>query len=1469
MDDFSSYIDKQFEGVDPQESQVDLTVEAPDEGASFGSLREPDTSETVVAEPAAEPEAESSTPTPIPQEGPVNKAIAVGDYRNPVGYELDKDAGYEVLRGIKNVTGIDLGVDEYVERQTFGQATPLDVIGREAVSIPAGAALGAAEAVGSTVEILGDTKRAEVAKVAEVAVDAITGLLPEQQQEAIRQVTDNLFTLAGATEENNPFSDQYQWSKWNLGKDTYGSQSPVGQVVQGFGEFAILLGATGGFGGAANVGARFASAGSALGKAKVVAGAAAKEGLYGIAADMVSASKGEGNMANMVRDAFPALEGTFLTALAVEEDDNPWEAMFKTAIDGFLVGMPIGAIGAWMAGARQAGKALRNGATEAEATEVAVKASAEHFEKTAATTPKSDRTANLQEALRTSTPERFENLSQIVDLEFKGIPTTWDDAAAVVPEYFVPGIRALSQPVPTDIPPNFNVTINRLKAGERQVFDVTTDTTVFGDPNAQYLVKIDGADGSTTDLSEEGIADFFARNNNALTRGDAFVMAQNLGKETELTVVRAVADEQEAVFLGRLFDQETVFDGSTNTLLSTGGKQQLDETIAANLSSPFDRPSTKPPVDPNRAIAQQYKAEQAVTPGGGAERAVTNAQLKRIAKAGTSDEAMQVLREMVESTPIDLKQIQNQTNIPRAELVRRAGIAISDALGSHGQVDFSKIRLIQYGDEKLLSSEGIVQVKGLMAETAQAIATSAFRANTATKQGLDAVRHVKEMSEQLKALLHIHKASARVYGRVLANYQVEATALSSLVDSSAFKVDTQTLDANLKQASELLDKVVDGLERNDPKSRAQALRLASQIEMLGGDVSKLVGITYSLRELGTGKALQIMYNSLLSSPTTQLVNNVSNLFNTFYRPITAWSGGDKAVKQQAQASFANFGQTVSDAYKMAALSFKENKPMTQGSKMDLTTSQVGYQLDQLTKEAEISDDTGFKLGVGFVNMLADIADFPLFTIPSRLLTTSDEFFKTMVARMEFNRLMMEKAQKFETAEGLDAAFKSLLESEYSRNFTASGQILNPDLVNAAKEVTFQQDLLSGSSIQHISTMTKLVPESRIFFPFIKTGHNIMVFTGTHVPVLNLALRESREVLMNPNADPFQKAMMKGRMAYGSLTIATAGLLLMQGKLTGNGPSDPKRYKEWEKTHQPRSIKFGDTWVSYERVEPFGQILSAIADVHYAFNSGELEVDKAQYLMQYLGFAIAANLTNKTFFAGFSQLSALIDPKGGNAPERVLNAGLSIANNFLPYAGARRMLANAFQPTMLEFNSTFDRFLHSATMGLAGEKALSYDFLDGHPITASRGGWNSLLPVRFVERKTDPLRDALEDIEFDYSAIMKEVGGVDLPPSVTSYIQQKMFETGVRERLERYMLNKNFRDMVEKYKKDLRDGRRVSKENQYFYRNVQDIIRDARDLALQRARQEFPDFDQEIREAQENIRLDRKPQDIADLIDYGN
>ena len=160
-------------------------------------------------------------------------------------------------------------------------------------------------------------------------------------------------------------------------------------------------------------------------------------------------------------------------------------------------------------------------------------------------------------------------------------------------------------------------------------------------------------------------------------------------------------------------------------------------------------------------------------------------------------------------------------------------------------------------------------------------------------------------------------------------------------------------------------------------------------------------------------------------------------------------------------------------------------------------------------------------------------------------------------------------------------------------------------------------------------------------------------------------------------------------------------------------------------------------------------------------------------------------------------------------------------------------------------------------------------MDGQKIDAPSGGINALLPMRVVQRTQDPVRDKLMDIEFNSSDIIKEVGGVELTADQITRIQQLMSETNLYKNLKRLMLHPKFDESLEQYKAELKAGSRVTKENQYFYRLVTREVRAARDMALRLLRQEDPELDSAIEQANANARFARTPNGLQDIIDYGN
>ena len=380
----------------------------------------------------------------------------------------------------------------------------------------------------------------------------------------------------------------------------------------------------------------------------------------------------------------------------------------------------------------------------------------------------------------------------------------------------------------------------------------------------------------------------------------------------------------------------------------------------------------------------------------------------------------------------------------------------------------------------------------------------------------------------------------------------------------------------------------------------------------------------------------------------------------------------------------------------------------------------------------------------------------------------------------------------------------------------------------------------------------------------------MVYTGTHTPVLNMALKESRKALRG-DLGPYAQAVHRGRIAMGSMFMVAAGMAAQFGTIAGSGPKDKNRRSEWLKTHQPRSIKIGDNWVSFDRIEPFGQLLSAAADIHYAVTTGELEEDKAEYLSSYLMYAVSANLTDKTFFTGIKDLANIISPNGNAAGTKALNSGLNLVNNFMPGAGARRAITNGLTPYMQEYYKNYDRTLQQMGMGaFITPPADKIDHLTGEKISSpSAGMWNALMPVKVVERGSDVVKDALEDIYFETAEVKKEIGGIDLTPKQQGRLNELMAESGLHARIKKIVTNPKWRAAVEQHKEDMKNGKsNIPRTDQRYYSDIKRLYSQHQDIALEQLKHEYPELRAAIYNNQK-LKKQARYGYVQGLIQYGN
>ena len=578
----------------------------------------------------------------------------------------------------------------------------------------------------------------------------------------------------------------------------------------------------------------------------------------------------------------------------------------------------------------------------------------------------------------------------------------------------------------------------------------------------------------------------------------------------------------------------------------------------------------------------------------------------------------------------------------------------------------------------------------------------------------------------------------------------------------------------------------------------------------------------------------------------------SSATNTWLRPL-AGAVGTGDFRQMRYATW-NFQQNFSEAWHMGQMAWKSPDDVGQTTKKmqhDVGAEETKHTLALIKDAAQADGNKNLEYGVNMIEFMRGIVDSPLASLPSRMMTTTDEFMKAWTSRVEYNTQTFNKALEMgdDTGKALDETFQALLDKNRDLNFDPeTGEIIDPDLLRVAKEANFQQALEGQAAM--LGQFVNQTPLARVFFPFVKTGHNIMVFNLQHTPIAARFTKEWDMVMKGD--DEFAKAVMKGRERIGYGITGAAGMLFMSGNLTG--AADPSATQRDIQARPPTSIRIAGKWFDYSRLTPFDFPLRMVASVGEAFQKGQLSEDRAGALMSHLAYSMAANLTQRSVTAGLQPLGVLLNPNL-SSPEKIAATIGQIPNSFLPGSSAPRAVYSAFRPWKMEFDNTFDRFLDQVTFGAMGSGAIKYDMLSGEVVKNLAAGRNTLNPINVSDRKTSPARDWLEDLQYDRDLVFKTMGGVDLKPEHRSAISRLMGEQGLEKKLNDFVKNNSW----------------AEKDRARYIEVVQSGSTDGEDLKGTIAVQPFYQQTHEIimqakREAIESMRGNPEYQELFDEID---
>ena len=423
-------------------------------------------------------------------------------------------------------------------------------------------------------------------------------------------------------------------------------------------------------------------------------------------------------------------------------------------------------------------------------------------------------------------------------------------------------------------------------------------------------------------------------------------------------------------------------------------------------------------------------------------------------------------------------------------------------------------------------------------------------------------------------------------------------------------------------------------------------------------------------------------HNLLSGVGSTFRNITSGALNTVYYPlrkIVAGSlcGGGKRLTQEGLLTFVGLKDSFNEAWQLGVQAFLKGE----GKFSDFTQETVEQNLSNVVQGF---NEWNFKDG-SLENIFKQIQNFH--SLMTRVMGASDEFMSQLNYRAMARAKSILEARSVAANDFINPTEEQILEQAeifFKDKFDKTSNTPKDfELYNEAKEMLYQNSL-SGMSYNPetgnkelykdqtwamaigdaINKAANKTPPLKVLFPFIKSGVNILQMNLEHNLIYLTMSKTYRDKLLY--GTPAEKAMIRAKAAFGTMSMVMGGMLATTGEITGSAPADADERKALFATGwKPYSIKAGGKYISYQGIEPLHTILGFSADcVQLATRLEDYEKDNNFNDFYKEGIAAVVNnfLDKAAFRTGLRQLQYLTDPNEFEVVEKSIT---QTAQGFLP------------------------------------------------------------------------------------------------------------------------------------------------------------------------------------------------------------
>jgi len=538
-------------------------------------------------------------------------------------------------------------------------------------------------------------------------------------------------------------------------------------------------------------------------------------------------------------------------------------------------------------------------------------------------------------------------------------------------------------------------------------------------------------------------------------------------------------------------------------------------------------------------------------------------------------------------------------------------------------------------------------------------------------------------------------------------------------------------------------------------------------------------------------------NSILSGPKTQMVNIMGNALTQVWTTLEAVAGGiasgNTDVVKAVLASWSD-GEMFKEAAKFSKQAFKEQDNLLDPS-------------NRAFEEGQRAAITGQRLQEGPLgNIVSDSAKDSIdkyaqfIRLPSRLLLTSDEFFKQLAYRRaarlkaamsgieqgirdprdlaahitktvdgivtEGGRMMSEEGLVREAGiiadkKGLKGKDKADFIIKYKDdNFNPDSSALMQYAAEEAQYLTFTKELQDKTLGKVLQEATNKLPYLRLVIPFVRTPTNILKFAFERTPFV-VALKEERQKLFSEfnSPDPILKARARGKAVSAGVTVGALIDVAYNNRefITGGGPSNEREKEALMATGwRPYSIKIGDTYFSYQRLDPVATPLGVVADIVETGVREEKDFNETnvEHMATALMLALTRNATNKSYLAGIQMWADAL----GDPDRYVEKLGRNYAGSFVPNLISQ--MSDYDTQAIKEARSVAD--VIKKKLGFRGSLDTKRNVLGEEYQAEQWMGTGFINPIQLSTKKDDPILNEMASLNHAFRQPRPELGGqIDL------------------------------------------------------------------------------------------------------------